>query len=203
MARQARLVIPGAAHCALLLSSAGDVFRSDEDCLFFLDSLEACARASGTRVLAYSLLPAEARLVLVPGDAAGLGRCLQETSRRFVRWFNARYSHQGTVWRGRFRSCPVSPGLEASACRYVERLPADRGYAPAPWRYLWSSAAARAGLRGDGLLSPLGAPEGAGLAEPGSASAWRELLAQPLPGGFAEAIELAASRGRLFSPPEG
>ena len=157
------------------------------------------AAREGVVVAGYALLPREARFLLVPSSSAKLSRCMQEFSRRFVRAFNARHAHAGTVWRDRYRACPIEPGLEFEACRYLERLPVEAGLAIRPWLYLWSSAPHHAGARSDAFLSRLSAFEKLGETEPLRAKRWRTILEAPSPAGFGKRLELSARRGRPFS----
>lgn len=198
MARSARCTIPGRLHY-VLQAGLSDVFLCEEDCLDYLGALSVVAAREGVAVAGYALLPQEARLLLVPSSSAGLSRCMQEFSRRFVRAFNARHAHAGTVWRDRYRACPVGSGLELEACRYLERLPVEAGLAIRPWLYLWSSAAHHAGVRADAFLSELSAFEKLGEAEPLRFRRWRAILEAPLPAGFGRRLELSARRGRPFS----
>lgn len=198
MARPSRCTIPGRLHY-VAQAGGGDVFLCEEDCLDYLGALSTVASREGVAVAGYALLPQEARLLLVPSSSAGLSRCMQELSRRFVRAFNARHAHMGTVWRDRYRACPIGPGLELEACHYLERFPEEEGLAVRPWLYLWSSAAHHAGVRADVFLSSLPAFEALGEAPPLRAGRWRAILEAPLPAGFGERLELSARRGRPFS----
>ena len=66
MARLARLTIPGLPH-HILQCGAGvpSGLRSDDDCLFYIECLQRCARESGVALYAYLLLPESVRLSAV------------------------------------------------------------------------------------------------------------------------------------------
>ncbi len=198
MARPARCTIPGRLHYVVQTGRSG-VFLCEEDCLDYLGALSLVAAREGVAVAGYALLPQEAGLLLLPGSSAGLSRCMQELSRRFVRAFNARHAHAGTVWRDRYGASPIGPGLELDACHYLERRPVEAGFAIRPWLYLWSSAAHHAGVRADTFLSALPAFEALGEASSLRARRWRMILETPLSAGFGQRLELSARRGRPFS----
>lgn len=199
MARAARRTNPGCAHYVQQEGAARCVFRSDEDCLCYLEALHACARREGVWIHGYVLLPGSARLLLAPATALGLSRCMQELSRRYARWFNARYLRKGAVWRGRYRSCAIAPGLELECCRYLEGLPVKEGLAVRACRYLWSSAPHHAGFRRDEFLSDAPDFQLAGAGVDGGAR-WQGLLEAPLPERVGRLLEQCARRGSPFSP---
>jgi len=92
-------------------------------------------------------------LVQVPEHEDSLSRVIQDAHGAYTRYANAKYNLIGHAWHGRFKSAPLDEWHCWNAIRYVERNPVRAGLVKRAEDYLWSSAAARCGLRGDTLLS--------------------------------------------------
>ncbi|NDY92360.1 transposase [Ideonella livida] len=122
MARQARLAVPGLAHCVRLTALAGQpAFLDDEDLTRFRAHLTEAVRSHGVQVHAFCLLPSRVDLLLRPEKDQGLSLAIQALGRRYVASFNLRHGRQGTLWAGRFRACPLQPGsAELAAMAWVE-----------------------------------------------------------------------------------
>jgi putative transposase len=152
MSRLARLVMPGHLHLVVQRGRGeAPVFRDAADARVYLDALAQSARDCRVAVHGFGLMPGEARLLVTPGDVAGLGALMQSVGRRYVRAHNLRHAVRGTPWEGRFRSTVVeSPAYFVDALRFVEGLEAglsDRSTA------LVSSAAHHAGEQRHALVT--------------------------------------------------
>lgn len=196
MARLTRCTIAGLPHL-VVQKGAGrlDVFRSDEDYLYYLESVRRCSESSGVAVRGYVLLPAGAHLLLCPETSLALSHFMQELSRRYVRWFNARYLHSGTIWGGRFRSCVLDPAWELEACRYLEELPVRLGFVLQPGQYVWSSYAHHTGTRVDEFLSDSPVLWALGDSPQERARRYRQMCATPQREWFGRYLEKQARRG--------
>lgn len=155
MARQARLVIPGALHHLLQRGNNRQfVFIDDDDRRAYLDALREATRLHNVRVHGYALMPNHVHLLLTPQTEDGLARAMQNLGRRYVAAFNRRHQRSGTLWEGRFRTALIeAPAYFALLLRYVEQHPLRDGLAERAADYPWSSAAHHLGLRRDTLLS--------------------------------------------------
>ncbi|MCI5850130.1 MAG: transposase [Sutterellaceae bacterium] len=200
MARLARLSVPGCPHHVVQAGCGASVFRSDDDCLFYIDCLRKGAREFGVLVAAYLLLPGEVHLVALPGDRDSLSRFMQSVSRRYVRWFNRRHGLEGTLWEGRFRSSPVAPEWLAQIALYIERLPVERRFVSSPEQYVWSSFAHHAGLRTDPFLPSPAELSAACCGAAGFTAVYGELLGEETPEGFGRMVEQMTRRGRPIGP---
>lgn len=155
MARQARLIVPGALHHVLQRgNNRQDVFLDDEDRLQYLAALREATRLQGVRVHAYALMPNHVHLLVTPQTELSLARAMQTLGRRYVAAFNRRHARSGTLWEGRFRTMLVEaqPFFEAML-RYVEQQPVRAGLCEQAADYPWSSAAHHLGLRRDAMIS--------------------------------------------------
>ena len=142
MARLARVVIPGCAHHVVEHARPGVIlFRDEVDFSHYRDLLERNAASSAVTISAWCLLPDHVHLLLSPQTHEGLARMVGETHRLYAR-------HRGlgasALWAGRFRSCPVAPGLEAACAAYIESNPARLALDA------WAWASARAGPHAPG-----------------------------------------------------
>jgi putative transposase len=103
------------------------------------------------QIWAYCLMPNHVHLVAVPQSADGLRRALGEVHRRYTRMVNLREGWRGN--QGRFASYVLDERYLLTAARYIELNPVRAGLVEAPSRYRWSSAAAHARGRDDGVVT--------------------------------------------------
>jgi len=62
-----------------------------------------------------------------------------------VRYINTQYRRTGTLWEGRYKSCPVQDEVYFLRCyRYIEFNPVPAGMVADPADYRWSSHSATA-----------------------------------------------------------
>lgn len=74
-----------------------------------------------------------------PGDAS-ISAMMQFLGRKYVRYFNREYSRTGTLFEGRFKSCPVQSERYLLNClKYIELNPVRAGMVNDPAEYHWSS----------------------------------------------------------------
>jgi putative transposase len=149
MARLARIVVPGGPHL-VRQGSRGDrpVFRDRRDRESYLALLADALDRHRVGCLAYRLRPDEAMMVLVPPTEAGLCEALRLAHGRYSRRVNRDLSRTGSLFAGRFQSCPVDPKQLAVGVRYLE------SHAGRPPPRTECSALYRAG-RHRGPLAPL------------------------------------------------
>lgn len=172
MARLARIVAPGVAHHVVQGGTLDrPAFCGSADYFTYRALLaQWCARA-GVAVWAYCLAPERIHLLVVPAGRDGLKRAIGEAHRRYTCLVNAGAGRRGRLWRGRFRSYPLSGEFVLRAARLIECAAVTDGLAAAPWDWPWSSAAAHLAGRDDPLVTvaPLLA----------LAPDWRALLDRP------------------------
>lgn len=91
MPRLARIVVPGVAHHVTQRGNRRmTTFFDAGDYRAFVDDLAAACATSGTRVLAWCLMPNHVHLVLVPKDAQGLADALTKPHRNHAWRVNRR-----------------------------------------------------------------------------------------------------------------
>ncbi len=153
MARLARIVAPGAAHLATQRGNRGqEVFFGTTDYRVYLELLAEHARAAGTKVLAYCLLPDRVHLILAPRDPDGLRAALGEAHRRYARHINQREGWRDHLWQGRFASFAMDRSWTIACARYVEQAPLRANLARSARAWKWSSARAHLDGQDDGVV---------------------------------------------------
>lgn len=119
------------------------IFDDEEDYLAFETVLSQAHERTGTRLLAYCIMPNHWHLVLRPrkeGELSHYMRWLTVTHTQ--RWHAGRGSAgTGPLYQGRFRSFPVQEDSHLLLlCRYVERNPIRAGLVTRATAWRWSSA---------------------------------------------------------------
>jgi len=91
MPRMARVVVPAYPHHVTQRGNRRQrVFFGDDDCERYLSLLGSACRDSGTRVLAYCLMPNHVHFVMVPAHEDGLRAAMAQAHRRYTRSINFR-----------------------------------------------------------------------------------------------------------------
>jgi putative transposase len=112
-----------------------------------------------------------------------LGQC-------YTQHVNKARGRCGSLWEGRYRSCPVPSDTYALACyRYIELNPVRAGMVGHARDYPWSSYQTNAEGASDGLVSPhaayLGIPDYASLFQTQLDQALVEDIRKATSGGYA------------------
>ena len=69
-----------------------------------------------------------AHLLLSPDHTGAAGALMKALGQRYVQYVNRTYRRSGTLWEGRFRSCPTQEEAYLLACqRYIELNPVRAG----------------------------------------------------------------------------
>ena len=156
MPRAARVVIPGMAlHVRHRGHNRGACFFSDDDYSLYLRLLGHFARQHACAVHAYCLMTNHVHLVLTPDTGDSCAQLMKSLAQRYTQHVNRERDRTGSLWEGRFRSCPVNTDRYALACyRYVEMNPVHAGMVEHARDYRWSSYHANAGGWPDPLVEP-------------------------------------------------
>jgi putative transposase len=171
MARFARVVLPGIPHHITQRGTRREeVFFTDEDRQRYLTMVAEAAERFGVEIWAWCLMPNHVHIVAVPDRENSLALCFGKAHTQYSRRINFRKEWRGSLWQGRFASCPLDEQHAWHAVRYVERNPVRAKLVRVAWSYEWSSAAYHVGLREtDPLIRKM--PKAAQMAED-----WRAYL---------------------------
>ena len=154
MSRIARVVVPGLPHHVTQRGNRRQpIFFEDDDYGLYRRILAERAKAAGVEVWAYCLMPNHVHLVLVPGSADGLARCVGEAHRRYTRFVNARADETGHLFQGRFASVVMDEPHLLLAARYVALNPLRARLVTRAQDWPWSSLPAHLEAQDDGLVS--------------------------------------------------
>jgi putative transposase len=155
MPRQPRIELPGVPlHIVQRGVDRRACFNRASNYWRYLDDLAVASRAQGCDIHAYVLMTNHVHLLATPSSAGSVSRMMQQLGRRYVRYFNACEARTGTLWEGRFRSCPVDSDTYLLRCmRYIELNPVRAGMTHDPGGYRWSSYHHHALGRTDALLT--------------------------------------------------
>lgn len=156
MTRLGRFFLPDhPQHVIVRGNNRVDIFRDDDDRLFYLRRLGAASRKHGCAIHAYVLMSNHVHLLMSPASTSSVAGTIQSVGRSYVQVFNRRYERTGTLWEGRYRATLVDSDSYLLACmRYVELNPVRAGIVSEPSRFRWSSYRHNAMGVGDDLVTP-------------------------------------------------
>jgi len=121
------------------------IFFSEEDYLFFLDTLAEAKIKHPCLVLGYCLMTNHFHLLLQPKEKDNVSLLIKLLGGKYVRYINKAYKRTGTLWEGRFKCCLIDKNIYFLSClRYIETNPVRAGMVVLPELYRWSSYRARA-----------------------------------------------------------
>ena len=122
------------------------------------------------------------------------GLLMKALGQRYVQYVNRTYQRSGTLWEGRYRSCPTQEETYLLACqRYIELNPVRAGMVAHPAEYRWSSYRANAQGEADTLVKPHPLYEALGPDIDGRQTAYRELFRYELEPGLVNEIRRATN----------
>lgn len=206
MARPARIQIADLTHHVINRgNNRCDIFRAEEDYLFFLVALRGASVRYQLDVHSYVLMTNHFHLVATPRAASGLSRAMQMIGTKYVGYFNRRYARTGRLFEGPFKSSVIDTETYWFTCmRYVELNPVRAGLVSNPGEYRWSSYRANA----LGVYDPLIAQHSLYVSLGESAAcrqqSWRELSGEVIPQeALFEIRDAARCRGVLGTSSQG
>ncbi|MGQ0655803.1 MAG: transposase [Betaproteobacteria bacterium] len=129
-------------------------FHDEADRAFYLFHLRRLLPGSGCALHAYCLMTNHVHLLMTPSADKSCGRLMQRLGQLHAQYMNRRYSRSGTLWEGRFRSCPIEAERYLLNCyRYVEQNPVRAGLVSDAAAYEWSSHRSNIGATPDAALT--------------------------------------------------
>ncbi len=161
--------------------------------------LRECAFDSGCAVHAYVLMTNHVHLLLSPDDGESASTLMQRLGQRYVQYFNRRHARTGTLWEGRFRSCPVQDDRYFLVChRYIELNPVRARMVDAPAEYRWSSHMANAYGHENPLVTPHLVYESLGADTVMRQFAYRHLFSETLSPELIDDVRRASNGNRTL-----
>lgn len=200
MPRRARLALPGVPfHLIQRGNNRQACFFADEDYRSYLDWIAEYAGKTDCRIHAYVLMTNHVHLLLSADRAEAPGALMKMLGQRYVQYVNRVYRRSGTLWEGRFRSCPIQEEAYLLACqRYIELNPVRAAIVEHPGDYRWSSYRANGQGESDALIRPHALYDALGLDAAGRRGAYRELFHHELEPGLVDEIRRATNGNFLL-----
>lgn len=182
MARRPRLRPVGTAlHIVQRGNNRATCFFQRSDYARYVEWLAEFSSAERCSVHAFCLMTNHVHLLATASSPDGASRTMKRLSQQYTQYVNRVHSRTGTLWEGRFRSCPVDDDGYALACyRYIELNPVRAGIVAAPDEYRWSSHRANALGHELALLVPHAAYAALGASPQSREASYRRLFAEDL-----------------------
>jgi putative transposase len=199
MRRLARVALPELTlHVVQRGHDHSDVFFQDGDYVAYLDSLRTFAQRFACSVHAYCLMTNHVHLLITPHKEQACALMMKFTSQSYVQRINTRLGRRGTLWEGRFYSCPVASERYVLACyRYIERNPVEARMVGHARDYRWSSYAVNGLGSQDDLLVPHAAYAALSADTAKRLGAYAALCDVPLDPKIVEEFRKATRRGYM------
>lgn len=203
MPRRARLALP---NVPLHLMQRGNnrqaCFVAEEDYRVYLDWLAEYAVKSGCRIHAYVLMTNHVHLLISAERTSAASELMKALGQRYVQYFNRSYRRSGTLWEGRYRSCPTQAEAYLLACqRYIELNPVRAGMVAHPAEYPWSSYRVNAQGEAAAWMVPHALYRALGPDEESRAAAYREQFRHELEPGLEDEIRRATNGNFALGSP--
>ncbi len=200
MARRPRQCPPGyPVHVVQRGNNRQVCFASDSDLKAYADWLRQSAVQYAVDIHAWVFMTNHVHLLMTPHSADSISRCMQRLGRHYVRFFNHRYRRTGTLFEGRFKSSIVQNERYFLACqRYIELNPVRAGMVADPANYSWSSYRAHAFGKRPAMWKPHDEYLALGSSRQSRQTAYRQLVAQQLPGNVVTDIRDALNTGLVL-----
>jgi putative transposase len=180
MPRQARILLPGLPlHLVHRGHNKQACFHSDGDYLHYLDWLRKYGELMGVSMHAYVLMTNHIHLLASFEEIKAASDFMKALGQQQSLHVNRKRGRSGTLWDGRFFSCPVPTDRYFMACqRYIELNPLRAGMTTSLEQYCWSSYRANAGLREDSWITPHPLYQNLGKNSASRHSAYRKLFTE-------------------------
>jgi putative transposase len=159
-----------------------DIFRAEQDYLFFLLALRDASARHQLDVHSYTLMSNHFHIVATPRVATGLSDTMQVVGTKYVGYFNRRYTRTGRLFEGPFKSSVIDTETYWFTCmRYVELNPVRAELVSDPADYRWSSYRSNALGIHDRLIVPHSLYTSLGQSATCRQQRWRELCREAIP----------------------
>lgn len=202
MPRQPRIDLPGIAqHVIQRGNDRQPCFFTELDYQRYRTELRELALRADVAIHAYVLMTNHVHLLMTPAESGQISWLMQALGRRYVRHVNDRYHRTGTLWEGRYKSCPVGDHPHLLQCaRYIELNPVRAAMVAEPGHYAWTSYRLTAHGANDPLVQPHPAYLQLGETPRERQTTWRALVMQAVPPEETEAIRRHLQRQHAFGP---
>ncbi len=156
MPRHARVLLQGVPlHIIQRGHNRQPCFHDEADFRAYLNWLRKCADLMNASIHAYVLMTNHVHLLASFEYPAVVSDFMKAIGQQHTQYLNKRLGRTGTVWEGRFKSCPVPTEKYLVVCqKYIELNPVRARMVGSVDAYPWSSYRDNAGGRHDTLVRP-------------------------------------------------
>jgi len=141
MPRSARIVVPGwPHHISQRGNNRQDVFFTDQDREFYLNTLNKQSRKYALSLLGYCLMTNHLHIIAIPVNPDSLQKAIGLTNLIYAQYVNRLHGRSGHLWQNRFYSCILDEVHLVMAMAYIERNPVRAKMVKRAGDYQWSSA---------------------------------------------------------------
>ncbi|MEQ1601371.1 MAG: transposase [Methylophilaceae bacterium] len=195
MPRRPRIILPNVPqHLIQRGNNRQACFYADEDYLSYLEWLKEYSDKSGCKIHAYVLMTNHVHLLVSSDNVEAIGAMMKALGQRYVQYINRSYGRSGTLWEGRYRSCPTQAENYLLACqRYIELNPVRANIVSHPADYRWSSYGANAQGEASAVIQPHALYAALGGDAVSRQAAYRELFRYALDIGLIDEIRRATN----------
>lgn len=195
MPRRSRIILPNVPQHIIQRGNNRSVcFYADEDYRKYLEWLKEYAEKTACQIHAYVLMTNHVHLLVLTEQPKAIGEMMKALGQRYVQYINRTYKRSGTLWEGRYKSCPIQAETYLLTCqRYIELNPVRANMVAHPAEYKWSSYRANAQGEPDHGITPHAIYKQLGLDEQSRQAAYRELFRYELEPMLVDEIRHATS----------
>jgi putative transposase len=195
MPRRPRVILPNVPQHIIQRGNNRQVcFYADEDFQIYLEWLKEYADKTECNIHAYVLMTNHVHLLVSTEKTAAVGAMMKALGQRYVQYINKTYKRSGTLWEGRYKSCPTQAEAYLLACqRYIELNPVRANMVNHPAEYKWSSYAANAQGADTEIIKPHTVYNALGRDVVSRQAAYRELFRYELDIGLVDEIRKATN----------
>jgi len=195
MPRRARITLPNVPQHIIQRGNNRSVcFYAEEDYHQYLAWLEEYSVKTGCKIHAYVLMTNHVHLLASSGTSDAIGKMMKALGQRYVQYINRTYKRSGTLWEGRYKSCPTQAEKYLLTCqRYIELNPVRANMVGHPAEYKWSSYRTNGQDEFNPLITPHDVYQRLGMNEESRKQAYRELFRYELDGNLVDEIREATN----------
>lgn len=178
MPRRARIILPNIPQHIIQRGNNRSVcFYTNEDYCKYLEWLKEYSDKTACQIHAYVLMTNHIHILASSEKSDAIGSMMKALGQRYVQYINRTYKRSGTLWEGRYKSCPIQAETYLLSCqRYIELNPVRANIVEHPAEYRWSSYRINAQDEPTELIKPHMIYEQLGRDHQERISAYRELF---------------------------
>ena len=125
-------------HIMLRGINRSNIFESDQDKDYFLNSMYRAREKGRFKVTGYCLMNTHVHLLLQESEEIGVS--IKRITVSYVQWFNRKYNRVGHLFQNRYESEPIEDERYLMAVlRCIHQNPIKAGMAKTESKYNWSS----------------------------------------------------------------